>query len=256
MKLFDISNLKLLLLAVNTFVYSIAVCQKLPSVQKEPMKAPVNVKIDGIPNEWDDAFKADNNSTDFKYLMANDADVLYIVIQTDYPGSAQKIVAGGITFTFSSADKKSQASLTYPTMPGQYSQGVSYPLRTPETTWKQIQDLTARLNDHIKEITVSGLTGITEPAVSLYNELGIKGAQYISDKRLYTIEFCLPLKYLQNVIQNGTFNYKMQVNGLMAGDGIVVGGHPMDATDQPATHGSANYLIAPTYLTSTYTLAK
>jgi len=256
MKLFNSSRLKAAAV-VALLINGICVkAQKLPSVQKEPMKAPANVKIDGIPNEWDDAFKADNNSTDFKYLMANDADVLYIVIQTGYPGSAQKIAAGGITFTFSSADKKSEASFTYPVMSGQYSQGVSYPLRTPETTWKQIQDLTARLNDHIKEITVSGLTGITEPAVSLYNELGIKGAQYISDKRLYTIEFCIPLKYLQNVIQNGVLNYKMQVNGLMAGDGIVVGGHPMDATDQPATHGSANYLIAPTYLTSIYTLAK
>lgn len=232
-----------------------ALAQKLPSVQKEPMKAPANVKIDGIPTEWDDAFKANNNATDFKYLLANDANNLYIVIQTDYPGSAQKIVAGGITLTLSSVDKKNQVALTYPTMPGQYSQGVSYSLRTPETTQKEIQELTARLNDHVKEIKVEGLADITEP-ISLYNELGIKAAQYISDKRLYTIEFCLPLKYLQSVVQNGVLNYKMQVNGLMAGDGIVVGGHSMDATDQPATHGSPNYLIAPTYLTSTYTLAR
>jgi hypothetical protein len=112
--------------------------------------------------------------------------------------------------------------------------------------------------DHTKELPVTGIKEITDNSISIYNEFGIKAAQYVDDKKTYTFEMSIPLKYLKDVIDNtGAFSYKIQVNGLNSGSGHnVIGGSILEPSDAPVTHGSANYQFAPTYLTGTYTLAK
>jgi len=245
----------LLLVVVSCLVNA----QNLPSVQKISVAAPTNVKIDGKATEWQ--YQAFSNATDFFYTIANDANNLYIIINTNYEVSAQKIVAGSITFTFSSDDKNNKITpviLSYPKMTAMSSQGVSNTLRENPTN-EAIIALDKRLNDNTKEIPVTGIKEITEPAISVYNELGIKTAQHIDDKKTYTIEMAIPLKYLKDVINSaGAFNYKFLVNGLSGSGTRVFGGSNLNAepTDAPVAHGGANYLMAPTYLSASYTLAK
>jgi len=238
--------------------------QKLPSVQTSSVIAPNNIKIDGSPMEWTGGFQAYNGATEIYYTIANDNECLYLVVQATDDGIIQKIVAGGITLTLRSADKKSTvmpATISYPIVPAVYSQGVSYKLRTNKIlSAAQLQALNTQISGHIKEIPITGARGIADSSVSVYNDLGIKAAGLIDKQKIYTCEIALPLKYIQQVFDaSGSCRYRLQVNGLDTSgkDGIIViGGKAVNASDEPVDHGASYFLTSPTYLQGVYTLAK
>jgi hypothetical protein len=236
--------------------------QKLPTIQTGSVKAPENIKIDGKPTEWP-KFEAYNNATEFFYTISNDNNNLYIVMQATHSDIISKILAGGITFTIKNADKSNSitpASITYPYSPSG-GQGVGYTIRTNKTlSEEQLTAINKQVSGDIKEIPLTGLKGINEEKISLYNDLGLRANGLVDHQKAYTCEIVIPLKYIQQVIDaNGKFSYRLQVNGLDTSgkDGfIVVGGQGANPSAQPVSHDSGNFMLSPTYLDGTYTLAK
>ena len=255
-------NLILFSVFALTAVNLKAQAQKLPEIQKAGVKAPADIKIDGKPTEWP-KFEAYNNANEFFYTISNDDKNIYLAIQATYHSTIAKIVYGGITFTIKNSDKNSKTtpfSLTYPYNLMAYG-GVSYELRTnPTLTESQLSNLNSKISDPLKEIPITGAKGITDASISVYNELGIIANGRVDDKKAYTCEIAIPLKYVQQVIDaNGKFSYRLQINGMdTSGKNgtTVVGGFSLNGSTAPITRDSPDYITSPTYLDGTYTLAK
>lgn len=79
--------------------------QKLPNVQKNSLRAPSTLKIDGKPDEWNN-FQAYNNATQVSYTLCNDDENLYLVIQTRESDVVNKIMGGGIALSIQKSGKK------------------------------------------------------------------------------------------------------------------------------------------------------
>src|SRR5471030_2113106 len=79
--------------------------QKLKAVQENNMRAPSNIRIDGKLTEWDDTFKAYNNTTDIFYTISNDDENLYFAIKAGNRFIATKLLGGGINFAINTADQ-------------------------------------------------------------------------------------------------------------------------------------------------------
>src|ERR1700744_2117622 len=86
----------------------IAQAQKLKQVQDGSMRAPANIKIDGKLTEWDDTFKAYNNTTDIYYTVCNDDKNLYLIVKAGTQWIGNKVLAGGINFAINTANKKKE----------------------------------------------------------------------------------------------------------------------------------------------------
>ncbi|MEO8887132.1 MAG: hypothetical protein ABI367_13795 [Mucilaginibacter sp.] len=258
----SITVLLISLIAFVVIVPQMADAQKLPGIQTSSVRAPTDIKIDGKPTEWPH-FEAYNNANEFYYTISNDNNNLYLVVQATYHGTIAKIVYGGITFTIKNNDKNSQiipVAITYPYMlnsPG----NVSYVLRTNKTlSEEQLSALNSEISGPIKEIPLTGAKGIQGESISIYNDLGIKANGIVDHQKAYTIELAVPLKYIEQVIDaNGNFSYRLQVNGLdTSGKNgiIVVGGRGSEPSAVPVSDSNANFLVSPTYLDGSYTLAK
>jgi hypothetical protein len=236
--------------------------QKLPNLQQQSVYAPANIKIDGKTDEWDSQFQAFNNATEIFYTISNNTENLYLTIRATEVAVIQKIVAGGVSFTLKSTDKKSTVTpvnIIYPLVQFQFSQ-VNYILKKTEPITDQaLNALNKQLTDHQKDITITGVKEFPDTAVSVYNEQGIKTAALVDNKKAYTVEMAIPLKYLQQEINGaGMFGYILQLNGLSTQNVKVVGGiNPnADPSDVPLDHSAPNFEFAPTYCKGEYTLAK
>lgn len=237
--------------------------QKLPNKQEVSVYAPADIKIDGKATEWNNQFQAYNHAVETWYTISNDENNLYLVFRSNETEVTQKIITGGITLTFSPLDKKSQltpVSITYPVVPWMSAQ-VDYLLK-PSGPVKDadVKFLNKKINDQTKEIKITGVKTIPDGVVSVYNDLGIKGAHLLDNQKNYTCEMMLPLSLIRDLIDDkGTFAYRVQVTGIDVKTTIIVGGHsagdPAAPSADAVPHG-ALYDSSPTYFTSVYTLAK
>ncbi|MFD0749336.1 hypothetical protein ACFQZS_04225 [Mucilaginibacter calamicampi] len=197
--------------------------QKLPNVQKESLRAPVNIKIDGKATEWDNKFKAQNSATELLYTLSNDDENLYLTVQTKFKDVIDKIMRGGITLNVNSTiDRKSgnQISLTYPSFDQAGASKVTnmlvvknYPKANLDEEPVSIDNLNKAFASQSKVIDVKGINGIPNGEVSIYNENGIQVAAHFDDEYGYTCELAIPVKYL-SLPDNGSkpFSYQLKVN--------------------------------------------
>lgn len=240
-----------------------AIAQKLPSKQEASVYAPADIKIDGKATEWNNTFQAYNHAVETWYTISNDENNLYLVFRSNETEVTQKIITGGITFTVSPIDKKSETnpvSITYPVVPWMSAQ-VDYLLK-PSGPVKDadVKFLNKKINDQLKEIKVTGVKTIPDGAVSVYNDQGIKGAHLLDNQKNYICEMTFPLALIKHLIDDkGTFAYRVQVTGIDVKTTIIVGGRsagdPAPPSADAVPHGLL-YDSSPTYFTSSYTLAK
>jgi hypothetical protein len=205
--------------------------QKLPAIQKERMRAPANVKIDGKLAEWGTPLKAYNHSNDIFYSIANDDANLYLVIQAKDVIAAKKIIGGGITLTLNSTgknDTKEAATIMFPntalTAKSQIGYLISEPPMANDVPGKQrqIDSLVSLMNTVIsvaaKEIKVTGIESIGDTLLSVYNQTGIKTGIRFDNQRALCYELAIPLKYLDFLnVKKEKFYYQVMLNGLNAG---------------------------------------
>lgn len=260
----------LLLVHLNSFG------QKLPSEQKEAVYAPASVKIDGKPTEWTGKFQAKNSATLLTYVLANDEQNLYLTIQADQTPALGKIFYEGISLVIKSRkDKKLKpVKMTYPLVSITERSNIVIPLRDKKNNTDSV---VALVNDQLgrsaKKIQIDGIADITDPDVSVYNEVGLKAAVMVDNTRTMTFEYLLPIKYIKHLLdENGAFDYSIVVNGakLNPGDVVVAGSSVSGGGGASFSGGSssgggglmsisvapAGDIFSPTDLKATYTLAK
>jgi hypothetical protein len=197
--------------------------QKLPGKQEKSVRAPANLKIDGMATEWDNKFQAHNNATEISYTLSNDDEKLYLTVRTTYHDVIDKILRGGITFKINHTLKKKEekpVAVTYPFIRGEDILVISN-FFAHKTNEKRdagnapftVTDLNEMLGKSDKLINVTGVEDVPEPQISIYNATGIKAASKFDETLAYTFELAIPLKYLA-LPNNGSdaFSYQIKVN--------------------------------------------
>ena len=219
---------------------------KLKDVQPASIWVPSPVKVDGKLSEWNNSFQAYNKATKLYYTLANDDKNIYLAIKSTDVQNNAKIIAGGITFTLNTDDKKKEKdafSLTYPVRPargpggpgGPNAAGVTRvvvgggggdnvridvrgfggPGNTFTVDSAMIKAAHERTIAAAKEIKVFGFKDIADSLISIYNEYGIKAAIGYDDKGNFTYELAIPLNALSLSVDNAKeFAYNVKVNGL------------------------------------------
>lgn len=185
--------------------------QKLPNKQETSLSIPANVKINGKADEWNNNFHAYNSATQLKYTIANNGNALYAVVNADDRTIIQKIGFFGITITLSpSAKPDSKISLTYPVV----KINNIMPLPSVTMTDSLLAATNSKFNSQVKTMRITGVKGITDPEISIYNAYDIRAAAAIDAQRTYTCEFVIPLKYIGLAGQSGAaLKYDVQING-------------------------------------------
>jgi len=209
----------------NTFLLTMLVldinAQKLPSVQKESVRAPQQVTIDGKFKEWGSSLQAHNNATEISYTITNDDNNLYLIAQAADEMVINKILRGGLTLAIQKTgekDDKNAVAITYPVSGYAFSVHFNFHIgRTLDTSVERVSAMVENNNklieQHIKFIGVKGISGV-DSLISIYNEDNIKAAGLLGLNRGYTLELCLPLKYLDLSAGNEPkFAYHIILNG-------------------------------------------
>lgn len=218
-----------------------ASAQKLPSVQKNSVYAPINVKTDGKTAEWNDKFEAQNNATGLYYTMANDGEKLYLTVQ-GRPGTGSpisKMQNGGIILTFKS-DDKSVKPVVFELLLFQRGSltDIGKKMNDPEAKMDSLLGpINAQISNGLKEIGVKGVSDVADTLISVYNEYGIKEAVQYDSKKALTCEIAIPLKYISHLMKDGAFKYNLKLNAAKMGNmTIVMNGKPMS----PGSAGEAH----------------
>ncbi len=249
------------LIAFCTCIGVNANAQKLPNVQSSGLYAPANVKIDGKTTEWNNQFQAYNKSTSIYYTIANNADNLVLAVQATNYMIIDKILSGGVTLTITSASNKNIApvSITSPMLARSGRAPIVVRLRDGGSlTDVELTTLNNGLTANFKELSINGIATIPEPALSVYNEQGIKASAAIDINKAYNYEFAIPIKYITQLIgESGAFNYNVKLSGEKMNNPntvVVVNGF---GPNGPAPSADPYMeLFSPTDFSGTYTLAK
>lgn len=233
-----------LAMATGAAVYA----QKGGNIQEGSVRAPLNVKVDGKLNEWNDDFQAVNKTTLLTYSIVNDDNYLYLVLKTADQTASRKITAGGITFTINTANKKKDQDafkLVYPLISGDAMRGMfqrggqggpggppggaivvmgvqggppgggmggGRPFQMDSATLATMHKATI---DAAKEIKLFGFKDIADSVISVYNEYNIKAAIGYDSRGSLTYEMAVPLKSLGlSADSPKEFAYNIKVNGM------------------------------------------
>jgi hypothetical protein len=203
------------------FIAAFAGAQKLPNVQKESVRAPANIKVDGKATEWDNKFKAQNSATELFYTISNDDQSLYLTAQTKHKDIVDKIMRGGITLNVNPTLVKksdSQVSVTYPSF--DFTDMVkltgllaikNYPAANADKDPATFDDVNKAFIARAKTIYIKGLN-LSTPEISIYNENGIQVASHFDDTFGYTYELAIPLKSFLTQDSKQSFSYQIKVN--------------------------------------------
>jgi len=203
--------------------------QKLPNVQQGGMLASANVKVDGKADEWNNAFQAYNKSTSIFYSLVNNNDNLYLVIQAKDKTAIGKILGGGLTLSISNK-AGALISITTPATTAPIRSNIAKATGSPDPISDSLlTQLNIGLQNSFKEIKLSGIAAIPDSAISVYNDYGIKVSGRVNTDKAYSCELAIPLKYLNTLINGGSFNYNITLNGIRFGaSGMRIDGQAVD----------------------------
>jgi hypothetical protein len=230
---------KSILLMLMIGIVNIAIAQKINNVQQGSIKAPAGLKIDGKLTEWGTDLQACNKTTKLWYTLANDDRDIYLAIKSTDAVNINKILAGGISFSINTADKKKDKDayvITFPVVSrGGGARGAGRGRRGGFGNNQDTPDSAAILEQHkqalaaCKVISAIGFKEITDTLISIYNEYSIKAVANFDDKGNFVYELAIPFKMLEITAGNKTeIAYNIKVNGMQTGGGgikmVSVGG--------------------------------
>lgn len=270
----------LLLLLLSASVYA----QKLPAKQQSSVRAPANIKIDGKLTEWNNQFQAYNKGNYIHYTVSNDDNNLYLMLRMDEVIGSLKILKGGLIFTVTPLSKKAgKLAVTYPVVTSKRADEMEMrgsPVSKYNTlkfdtvaNKAKIDALISSSNQEFKEIynqiQVIGISGTNNSLIPIDNKQGIQvGASY-DNKMKYIYELAIPIKYLQEVLNNEkSFKYNIK---LSAEPTIIIKPEEKNEVKRIRTYdvelsvagpgrgiakGDDNFLFNTTDFSGEYTLAK
>lgn len=218
-------TLALYLLAMMLFERTYG--QKLPNVQKESLRAPGNVKIDGKLNEWGGKLQAYNKVAEIFYTIANDDNNLYLAIQATDPEIIEKIIAGGVTLTINTSGNKNEKNAAIITFPI-YQTDKDHPYLNLSEQKKTLKKDAVnnqirmdslknagnyKLKNAFKFIGTSGLNTIADELIPIYNTDGILAAAILDDDLFYNCEIAIPIKLFADGSAVNQLTYNVKLNG-------------------------------------------
>jgi len=277
-------NFKQILLSACLLLGIAANAQKLPNVQKESVRAPADIKVDGRLTEWNNQFKAYNHATDIFYTLSNDDENLYLTVQATDPGVIRKIISGGVCLTIQSSGKKTDKDgrrVVYPVTIAAQAKGMMISVMTvkrneasgnAQLTDKEADSVMMARNKQFSQrskwIGTLGFKDL-DSLISVYNEDGIKAAGRYDAKGAFTCEIAIGLKLLGLSVDNpAKFSYHILLNGVSMFNGnrqpdqaisVITTGAPMGGAESSML--GAKIVMdqggnAPTDFWGEYTLAK
>jgi hypothetical protein len=208
-----------------------AYAQKQPTVQKVGKSLPGNVKVDGIPSEFNNKYEAYNPSTNLFYTMANSEHMLYLAVHVEDQFAMQKLLQGGLTLTvFDKQTNDGAVSITFPMLSQAVAGGVMSRVKDPSYgTPERLLLINNELTGSTKEIKISGVKEIPDTLISEFNEYNIKAVVAFGSDQALTYELCIPLKYLKDQINNSKqFKYNIKLNGIEKSMDLMVGDRKID----------------------------
>ncbi|SDD46203.1 hypothetical protein SAMN05216464_101796 [Mucilaginibacter pineti] len=222
------NNIQMLIRSFLYITLTIAFCpiaygQKLNNVQEGAIQAPASVKIDGKLLEWGGGLQAYNKSTGLYYTLANNAQNIFLVIQSTDQINSRKIIAGGISLTINTDGKKKDKDafvITFPmvsqsAMRGQFRRRGNSGDQQGAPDSAAILAMRQQVHNAAKEITVSGFKDIADSVISIYNEYGIQAAVDYDAKGNLVYELALPLSLLHIAVADAKeLAYNIKVNGI------------------------------------------
>ena len=224
---------KLILTLVFMSVYTTLMAQKVQSVQEGSIWAPATVKIDGKLTEWGATLSAYNKNVKLWYTIANDDKNIYLAIKSTDLDNNNKILAGGISFTLNTDDKKKSKNAFIITFPIINRSGVRTGRGggggrrgggfgkddTPDTAAIAAQQKQTLATS--KEISAIGFAAITDTLISIYNEYSIKAVASVDNKGVLVYELAIPIKLL-NIAAGSQkeLAYNIKLNGLTLNVGM------------------------------------
>ena len=205
--------------------------QKLPPIQQASARALQNVKIDGKLTEWADMPWAYNETNRIYYIVANDDTNLYLAIRGTDATVTTKVLNGGIAFTIShTLDKKlrakaaGNATVTFPvSLSNNDMLSVVHQLLMLRqfkgdtlAHGKEIDSIrniaNKQLTTVLKEIGVTGLKGISETVLPIYNDKDVLASAKLQGLQPI-FEIAIPLKYLAlDFTINKSFSYRIKLD--------------------------------------------
>lgn len=223
--------LKLGFMLFLTCICSVANAQKLPKTQKNSLRIPDNVKVDGRATELNNTFQAYNDATSLYYTISNDDENLYVAFQAIQPRVIGKILSSGITFVVNALGKEKDNGpgnmiITYPDLTVNDSQIIISKLgikiqngfnvlkkgEQPKPTDSAVAVINKLITAKANTIKIFGIKDIPDSTLSVYNMGGIKAVAAINTEQDYTYELILPLKLLGlSVNQTKPFSYEIKV---------------------------------------------
>lgn len=219
--------------------FSTSLAQKLPDVQKEGLRPPATVKIDGKLDEWG-SLSAYSKRIVAYYSIANDDENLYLIIKSDNSLITSKILHGGLTFTVSTSgrNEKDAVAITFPVVGDKEIQtihkslppGISDDTHMSVNQRKQIlaQRETAMAEANRKSINifkfikVEGIRAIVDKQLPIYNDHGIQVAAAMNVERAFNYELALPIKYLDLPLPTSAIHYNIKLLGKHVPAGLVL----------------------------------
>lgn len=204
------TTFKKIILAYLCFIVpSLILGQKLPKLQNTSLRAPDNIRIDGLATEWGYKFQAYNSASRIGYTLSNTDDIIYLTINTTDSHAISKIINSGITFIINKS-----INITFPVL-DKSAKGILLTEvinRKSSNTDSLIKVANEHMSTFSKIIDVKGLQSITESELSVYNTDNIKVATAFNNNRgfSYTYELYLPIKYLN--LQTPKFSYDIKLN--------------------------------------------
>jgi hypothetical protein len=216
-------------IALRLLIAFTANAQRLPDIQKESLRAPANIKVDGKITEWDNKLHAFNKSTEIFYTISNDDNRLYLTVQANRRNIIDKIINGGIAFTVKKGRKNDPAGATvsYPVFKGNDRPNIDFKTFddiSPRAADAQqqandVMDLSNRgINEFSKFIKVEGIKDV-DTLISVYNTDGINARSAVDNKLAYTVELAIDLKLLElSVSEQPKFNYNISLTAVGQAD--------------------------------------
>lgn len=231
----------LLFLSVQFSSFSVK-AQKESYILSHALKLPLNYKIDGLSNEWDNRFITNNKSLGISYTIANNKDKVYLIVQAQNLEIIKKIINNGITFSLFKGTQVSSVGFPYyqiGTRPLYLPVSKRQNMKEPKNVNDSLMNVFNRkIIDNFKNIEVIGFNGIMDSLISIYNPEGIRIAAKFDSQLYLNLEIAIPLKYVEN---GNKINYKIQLNGV-PGDVKVIQASGGDRIGFVSKDG-VNYLI-------------
>jgi hypothetical protein len=219
---FNLFSIKSCYVFIISMAASLAVHAQKENDISGGVKAPA-VKVDGKSTEWGQ-LPAYNKTTLLHYVIANDANNLYLAISATDQTSINKMLAGGLTFTINKEGKKKDkdaAVIVYP-MVTNGARGFRGMRSRPGEAVDTAALVASRKQTvaGMKELSITGVKDITDTLVSIYNTYGIKTAINFDTKGNLFYELEVPLKLLElDAAKSAELAYNLKLNGMQFGGG-------------------------------------